>query len=66
MLADYIVLYIIISHYRYSITVITFVSLIHFLYVKNLQEEVCVVGYPTGGDNISITRGIVSRLVADS
>jgi S1-C subfamily serine protease len=26
------------------------------------QDEVSVVGYPTGGDNISVTRGIVSRV----
>ncbi|XP_010027524.2 protease Do-like 10, mitochondrial isoform X1 [Eucalyptus grandis] len=27
-----------------------------------LQDEIAVVGYPRGGDNISITKGIVSRV----
>ncbi|WOL15610.1 protease Do-like 10, mitochondrial [Canna indica] len=27
-----------------------------------LQEEVAVVGYPQGGDNISVTKGVVSRV----
>jgi len=31
--------------------------------VPRLQESVTVVGYPTGGDNISVTRGVVSRVV---
>ncbi len=26
------------------------------------QDEVTVVGYPEGGDNISVTQGIVSRV----
>eukprot|EP00741_Cyanophora_paradoxa_P007220 tig00001094_g6985.t2 len=30
--------------------------------VPNLQESVIVVGYPTGGDNISVTGGVVSRV----
>eukprot|EP01119_Soliformovum_irregulare_P005076 TRINITY_DN1645_c1_g1_i1.p1 TRINITY_DN1645_c1_g1~~TRINITY_DN1645_c1_g1_i1.p1 ORF type:complete len:553 (+),score=147.15 TRINITY_DN1645_c1_g1_i1:20-1678(+) len=30
--------------------------------VPSLQDEVSVVGYPTGGDNISITNGVVSRI----
>jgi len=30
--------------------------------VPNLQDEVVVAGYPIGGDNISITRGVVSRI----
>lgn len=30
--------------------------------VPNLQDEVICVGYPTGGDNISVTQGIVSRV----
>jgi S1-C subfamily serine protease len=30
--------------------------------VPNLQESVTVVGYPTGGDNISVTKGVVSRI----
>ena len=27
-----------------------------------VQAEVDVIGYPTGGDNISITHGVVSRI----
>jgi hypothetical protein len=27
-----------------------------------VQEQVLVVGYPTGGDNTSITSGVVSRV----
>ena len=30
--------------------------------IPQLEEEVSVVGYPTGGDNICITRGVVSRV----
>eukprot|EP01083_Nonionella_stella_P061112 159332_1 len=30
--------------------------------VPRLQAEVVVIGYPTGGDNISVTKGIVSRV----
>ena len=30
--------------------------------VPHLEEEVSVIGYPTGGDNISVTRGVVSRV----
>jgi S1-C subfamily serine protease len=30
--------------------------------IPHLEEEVTVVGYPTGGDNISVTRGVVSRV----
>eukprot|EP00897_Mesotaenium_endlicherianum_P005554 jgi/Mesen1/5026/ME000025S04425 len=30
--------------------------------VPQLQEVVTVVGYPTGGDNVSVTKGVVSRL----
>jgi S1-C subfamily serine protease len=30
--------------------------------VPNLEDNVTVVGYPTGGSNISITKGIVSRI----
>jgi hypothetical protein len=29
--------------------------------VPHLQESVTCVGYPTGGDNISVTCGVVSR-----
>ncbi|XP_024010541.1 putative protease Do-like 3, mitochondrial [Eutrema salsugineum] len=29
--------------------------------IPNLQEEVAVVGYPCGGDSISVTKGVVSR-----
>jgi S1-C subfamily serine protease len=30
--------------------------------IPRLEDEVSVIGYPTGGDNISITRGVVSRV----
>jgi len=30
--------------------------------VPNLQDSVVVVGYPTGGDNVSVTKGVVSRI----
>ncbi|ELR20829.1 DegPtype protease [Acanthamoeba castellanii str. Neff] len=30
--------------------------------VPHLQDTVAVVGYPTGGDTISVTRGVVSRI----
>lgn len=30
--------------------------------IPHLQDKVNVVGYPTGGDNISVTQGIVSRV----
>ncbi|GBG79801.1 hypothetical protein CBR_g30063 [Chara braunii] len=30
--------------------------------IPNLQEAVAVVGYPQGGDNISVTGGVVSRV----
>jgi len=30
--------------------------------VPQLQDKINVVGYPTGGDNISVTQGIVSRV----
>jgi hypothetical protein len=32
------------------------------VFVVCLQEQVLVVGYPTGGDNTSITSGVVSRV----
>jgi S1-C subfamily serine protease len=31
-------------------------------YLPKLDDEIAVVGYPQGGDNISITRGVVSRV----
>lgn len=30
--------------------------------IPNLQDPVAVVGYPTGGDNISVSVGVVSRV----
>lgn len=30
--------------------------------VPDLQESVTVIGYPTGGDSISVTKGVVSRV----
>lgn len=35
---------------------------LHFGEVPALQDAVTVVGYPTGGDNMSITGGVVSRV----
>ncbi|XP_068665914.1 protease Do-like 10, mitochondrial [Aristolochia californica] len=38
---------------------------LHFLELGDiplLQESVAVVGYPQGGDNISVTKGVVSRV----
>jgi len=34
--------------------------------LKELQDEVSVIGYPTGGDNISVTQGVVSRIEMQS
>ena len=30
--------------------------------IPALEEDVVCVGFPTGGDNISVTRGVVSRV----
>ena len=30
--------------------------------IPQLEEDVVVVGFPTGGDNVSVTRGVVSRV----
>lgn len=30
--------------------------------IPRLEQDVVVVGFPTGGDNISVTRGVVSRV----
>jgi hypothetical protein len=30
--------------------------------VPALQQPVLVVGYPVGGDNVSVTKGVVSRV----
>lgn len=30
--------------------------------IPHLEEEVSVIGFPTGGDNISVTKGVVSRV----
>lgn len=30
--------------------------------MPNLQEAITVIGYPTGGDSISVTKGVVSRV----
>lgn len=35
---------------------------LEFTDVPNLQEHVTVVGYPIGGDTLSVTRGVVSRV----
>ncbi|CAF3326980.1 unnamed protein product [Rotaria sp. Silwood2] len=31
--------------------------------VPRLQESITIVGYPIGGDNLSVTKGVVSRVV---
>ncbi|CAF5035616.1 unnamed protein product, partial [Rotaria sp. Silwood1] len=31
--------------------------------VPRLQESITVVGFPIGGDNLSVTKGVVSRVV---
>jgi S1-C subfamily serine protease len=33
-----------------------------YFQLQQLQDDVTVVGYPTGGDNISVTGGVVSRI----
>jgi hypothetical protein len=30
--------------------------------LPELHSRVTVAGYPTGGDNVSVTRGVVSRI----
>jgi len=30
--------------------------------MQHLQDDVTVVGYPMGGDNVSVTSGVVSRI----
>ncbi|CAF1152056.1 unnamed protein product [Rotaria sordida] len=31
--------------------------------IPRLQESITIVGYPVGGDNLSVTKGVVSRVV---
>lgn len=38
------------------------VEVLDFGDVPELQESVTVIGYPTGGDSISVTKGVVSRV----
>ena len=38
------------------------VNHLEFGAVPKLEEDVVVVGFPTGGDNLSVTRGVVSRV----
>jgi S1-C subfamily serine protease len=38
------------------------VEALEFGSVPQLEEDVVCVGFPTGGDNISVTRGVVSRV----
>jgi len=38
------------------------VEALEFGDIPNLQEAVTVIGYPTGGDSISVTKGVVSRV----
>ncbi|ETO17996.1 hypothetical protein RFI_19301 [Reticulomyxa filosa] len=30
--------------------------------IPQLQDSIVVVGYPTGGDNICVTKGVISRI----
>ena len=65
------------SLWVYKLWVLSFVSLqlgvadetfwedlwpLEFGEVPALEEDVVCVGFPTGGDNISVTRGVVSRV----
>lgn len=35
---------------------------IYLCFVSDLKDSVTVVGYPLGGDTISVTKGVVSRI----
>ncbi|KMZ72977.1 Protease Do-like 2, chloroplastic [Zostera marina] len=39
---------------------------LHFGHLPSLQDPVTVVGYPLGGDTISVTKGVVSRIEVTS
>lgn len=39
---------------------------LQFGHLPNLQDSVTVVGYPLGGDTISVTKGVVSRIEVTS
>lgn len=30
--------------------------------LPRMQDSVCVIGFPQGGDNVCVTKGVVSRL----
>lgn len=38
------------------------VDVLEFGDIPDLQESITVIGYPTGGDSISVTKGVVSRI----
>lgn len=38
------------------------VDVLEFGDIPELQEPITVIGYPTGGDSISVTKGVVSRI----
>ena len=40
----------------------TMIKPLEFGLLPELQDEVEVIGYPTGGDSLSITKGVVSRI----
>ena len=42
------------------------ISAVKFLGVPELQQQITVTGYPIGGDSLSITQGIVSRVTMNS
>ncbi|KAL3647937.1 Protease Do-like 2, chloroplastic [Castilleja foliolosa] len=39
---------------------------LHFGHLPNLQDSVTVVGYPLGGETISVSKGVVSRIEVTS
>jgi hypothetical protein len=42
------------------------ISAVTWLGVPELQQQITVTGYPVGGDSLSITQGIVSRVTMSS
>lgn len=49
-----------VSVLRLKTTRMSFLLLIHLSFY--VQDDVTVVGYPVGGDTISVTSGVVSRI----
>jgi hypothetical protein len=42
------------------------IKAVKFLGVPELQQQITVTGYPIGGESLSITQGIVSRVITSS